>query len=65
MSDVSDERDPQDELEQLLDEVGYELTLARSAGLGSPRQMREAVRRAQQRLASADALAAEASIPKE
>lgn len=54
----------QTELEELLDAVEYELTRARTRGLRDPKGVREAVRRAQQHLGQADALAAAEAAPK-
>ncbi len=51
-------RDQQGELESLLDELAYELTGARTAGVGQPEVLRAALRKARDLLAHADALAA-------
>lgn len=48
--------DAQQELVELLDEVAYELTQARAAGLGQPDAMRAALKRVQDLIAQADAL---------
>ncbi len=48
--------DAQRELAGLLDEVAYELTQARAAGLGQPEAMRAALKRVQDLIGQADAL---------
>ncbi len=50
--------DRRQELEGILDELAYELTGARTAGIGQPEELRRALRRARELLADADALAA-------
>lgn len=50
--------DPQRELERLLDDLAYELTGARTAGVDQPDELRAALRRARDLLAEADGLAA-------
>jgi hypothetical protein len=59
------DEDAQAELEAILDGVGYELTRARSEGLGNPQGVRDAMRRAGKLVAQADALAAAAAVPKD
>ncbi len=51
-------RDQKRELESILDELAYELTGARTAGVDQPDELRGALRRARDLLADADALAA-------
>ncbi len=51
-------RDQQRELETILDDLAYELTGARSAGVQQPEILRAALRRALDLLADADGLAA-------
>lgn len=46
-----------EELARLLDEISYEVTAARSAGLGRVDDLRAALRRARDLVAQADALA--------
>lgn len=49
--------DRRQELENILDEISYELTSARTAGLGRPDALRASLRRARDLVSSADALA--------
>ena len=51
-------RDQQRELESILDDLAYELTGARTAGVGQPEILRAALRRARDLLADADGVAA-------
>jgi hypothetical protein len=51
-------RDQQRELESILDDLAYELTGARTAGVEQPEVLRAALRRARDLLADADGLAA-------
>ena len=51
-------RDQQRELESILENLAYELTGARTAGVEQPEILRAALRRARDLLADADALAA-------
>lgn len=51
-------RDQQSELESILDDLAYELTGARTAGVEQPEILRAALRRARDLLANADGLAA-------
>jgi hypothetical protein len=51
-------RDPQRELERIFDDLSYELTGARTAGVDQPDELRAALRRARDLLADADGLAA-------
>ncbi len=51
-------RDQQHELESILDDLAYELTGARTAGIEQPEVLRAALRRARDLLADADGLAA-------
>ncbi|HEV2757201.1 MAG TPA: hypothetical protein VG318_15655 [Actinomycetota bacterium] len=53
---ASDDR--QRELERIFDDLAYELTGARTAGLAQPDELRAALRRARDLLADADGLAA-------
>jgi uncharacterized protein YbaP (TraB family) len=48
------------ELSALLDEVGYELTSARAAGLNRPDELRSALKRARTLIVGAEALVADA-----
>jgi hypothetical protein len=48
------------ELSALLDEVGYELTSARAAGLARPDELRSALKRARTLIVGAEALVADA-----
>jgi hypothetical protein len=50
--------DKQRELERIFDDLAYELTGARTAGLDQPDELRAALRRARDLLADADGLAA-------
>lgn len=50
--------DQQRELERIFDELAYELTGARTAGVAQPEILRAALRRARDLLADADGLAA-------
>lgn len=52
-----DDGAPGDELDQILDRLGYEVTAARSAGLGRVSDLRNALRRARALVADAEALA--------
>ena len=51
-------RDHQRELERIFDDLAYELTGARTAGVDQPDELRAALRRARDLLADADGLAA-------
>ena len=51
-------KDHKRELERILDDLAYELTGARTAGLDEPDELRAALRRARDLLAEADGLAA-------
>lgn len=51
-------RDRKRELERIFDELAYELTGARTAGIDRPDELRAALRRARDLLADADGLAA-------
>lgn len=51
-------RDHQSELERIFDDLAYELTGARTAGVDQPDELRAALRRARDLLADADGLAA-------
>ena len=51
-------RDHQRELERIFDDLAYELTGARTAGVDQPYELRAALRRARDLLADADGLAA-------
>lgn len=51
-------REQQRELESILDDLAYELTGARTAGVEQPEILRAALRRARDLLADADGLAA-------
>lgn len=53
---ASDDR--QRELERIFDDLAYELTGARTAGIAQPDELRAALRRARDLLADADGLAA-------
>ena len=48
--------DAANELESLLDGIGYHLTEARTAGLADPEGVRAALRSAQKKLGEADSL---------
>ena len=48
------------ELHELLDEIGYELTSARAAGLAQPDELRSALKRARTLIIGAEALVADA-----
>ena len=58
------DEEAQSELEGILDGIGYELTRARSASLGNPQGVRDAMRRAGKLVGQADALAAAVAVPK-
>ena len=55
MSDMPD-RDPKNELDQILEELSYEVTGARSAGMDRPEDLRAALRKARALVSDADAL---------
>lgn len=50
-----------EELEGILDDISYELTSARTAGLDRPEQLRSSLRRARDLVADADSLASVAA----
>jgi hypothetical protein len=50
--------DPREELERILDDLAYQMTAARTAGMGDPEGLRAALKRARDLVAEADALAA-------
>jgi hypothetical protein len=52
------EREPSEELERILDDLAYQMTAARTAGVQRPEELRAALRRARDLVAEADALAA-------
>ena len=56
------QEDPAGELERLLDDVTYDITTARSAGLTDVDSLRGALKRAKQRIDAADALAGDVAV---
>lgn len=62
---MTDQRGWAEELDRLLESISYELTAARTAGVGRPRELRGIVRRLNRMTADLETLAASAEAARQ